>query len=245
MAAPDRSTYERRLPAIIGRETVSMKKQALTTDMALYVFETIRDSNPELKSLDMQYNNLSEVDPSLIISAVEKLETLELKNCNLVTEQANQILEAISNDKTNIRSLDLSMNNLSEVNPDMFALAVSKLEVVTIHDTRLTPDQADAIFSAINEDSKLKSLNVADNYLSSLDIDLLLNTVTKLETLHLDNTEVTIPDLESILKQSLVETTLKHLELSESMFLDPELVGKAQQKYSIGLRRLETRLFAN
>merc|ERR1712059_61094 len=189
----------------------------------------------ELKSLNIAYNNLSEVDSYLMISAVDKLETLEMKNCNLITEQVNQILEAVNNDKTNLQSLDLSMNNLSEVNPDMLALAVSKLEVVTIHDTKLTPEQAKAIFIAIDKESKLKSLNVADNHLRSLDCDLLLNTLTKLESLNLGQTEITVPDLERLLRQSLVETTLKHLELSEGFLIDIDLVNEAQEKYSIGL----------
>jgi hypothetical protein len=60
----------------------------------------------------------------------------------------------------------------SAVESELLARAVTKLETVNIYNTRLTTSQTMAIFTAICQDTKLVTLHISGNNLSSMDPEL-------------------------------------------------------------------------
>jgi len=57
-----------------------------------------------------------------------------------------------------------------------------KLEVLKVRNTRLTPQQVEALYAGLSTSSRLKVLDIECNRLSSVDPDVLAAVVNKLET---------------------------------------------------------------
>jgi len=219
--------------ALSKLETAYINDTELTKKQAETVLAVFRDGNPQIKVLHMEDSDLSDVNPDLLGEAVAKLDTLEICGCDLTTEQAETILFSIRNGENKLKSLDLGGNDLAEVNPDLMAGAVSKLETVGLNCIKMTTAQAKAIFYSINKNSKLKNLHIY-NDLTELEADLIALTGIKLESLYLGSDNVmTSEQTNTLLRQSLVQTSLKKLEICGFPDLDPDLVAQAEEKYHL------------
>ena len=114
----------------------------------------------KLKHLRISESNLSSVNPRLLAGAVKKLETLDVGyGKHLTTKQIEAIFVAI-NQGSQLKTLDISYNDLSPVNPMLLAQAVNKLVIVKMWFGKLTPNQTKSMFEAITKDSQLKSLEL-------------------------------------------------------------------------------------
>ena len=80
-----------------------------------------------LKRLDISINNLSTVNQSLLTSAVNMLEELNL-SATLLAVQQIEIMNAICARDGLVTRLDISNNNLSTVNHSPLTSAVNMLE---------------------------------------------------------------------------------------------------------------------
>ena len=89
--------------------------------------------------------------------------------------------------------------------------AVTQLEEVGLAHTRLTPQQVEAIFAALDTSTKMKILRIERTDLSSVDPDVLARVVNKLETADIAKTQLTEQQVTRILTQSLIATNLKQL----------------------------------
>ena len=96
------------------------------------------------------------------------------------------ILTAVS-DGSKLNSLDISDNDLSGVDPELLAKTVTKLQTLEVTLTKLTHQQAVAIFTAVSEGSKLSKLDIGHNDLSGLDPGLVRKAVTNMKTLWSNN----------------------------------------------------------
>ena len=204
-------------PGLLARavkklETLKVSSSRLTTQQKESILAAIYEDS-QLKSLDISGNNLSSVEPGLLAGTIKKLETLNLENVRLTKLQTESILAAISED-SQLKSLDISVNDLSSVNPRLLTGAVKRLETLNVEYVRLTKLQSESIFAAISEDSQLKSLNIKYNDLSSVKPKLLARAVNKLETANMHGTRLTSQQYNMILSQSLVHTSLVRLRLS-------------------------------
>jgi len=142
--------------------------------------------NSKLTSLTISDINLSQINSKLLSLTVTKLNTLALVNTSLTLCQIETILTTISNE-CNLKNLDLSMNNLSSVNPRLLGRSVTILNTLNVTNTSLNLHQIKAIFEGITEGSKLKNLNISQSNLESVEVEILLGAVSKLETLNMED----------------------------------------------------------
>ena len=133
-----------------------------------------------------------------------------LRTTHLTSQQVEAIFAALHT-SSQLKILRIQDNDLSSVDASILAQAVTQLEEVELGDTHLTPQQVEAIFAALETSSQLKILRIGDNNLSSVDPDVLARGVNKLETVHMNHTELTEQQKTRILTQSLLTTNLKEL----------------------------------
>ena len=77
------------------------------------------------------------------------------------------------------KALDIGLENLSRVNPDLLARALVKLEYTELDYTKLTKQQKDAIFATIIKgESWLKKLNLSSKDLITLSPSLIESAVS-------------------------------------------------------------------
>ena len=75
----------------------------------------------------------------------------------------------------------------------------------------------------------LKILDLSDNDLSQIDPELLAKAVNKLEEVDMNNSQLTLQQIEEILTESLVGTSLNSLAMTHPEgALDVEIIGKAR-----------------
>jgi len=167
--------------------------------------------HPGLKEMRVK-SNLSAVDPELLAQAVTQLDEVVLENTRLTPQQVTAICTAITGN-SQLKTLDLWGNNLSSADAGILAQAVTQLEKVELGYTRLTPQQVEAIFAALDTSSQMKILRIRSNNLSSVDPDVLARGVNKLETVDMRDTDLTEQQITRILTQSLLTTNLKELDM--------------------------------
>ena len=81
--------------------------------------------------------------------------------------------------------LDMSENDMFDIDPELLAKVVTKLQKLEINCTELTLQQAAAIFTAVSEESTMIELDISDNDLSGVDPELLAKAVNNLTTLYI------------------------------------------------------------
>ena len=143
----------------------------------------------------------------------------------LVTEE---LLEAVLR-HPGLRSVDLSLTDLSTVEPHLPARLLHRLEEVDMWSSELTRQQLEAILTAAESSSTLRKLNLGNNKLSLVEPWLLARAVNRLEEVDIRHTLLTKEQVEAILSQSLVKTSLKRLVLGRvSGGVEQDLVVRAQ-----------------
>ena len=91
--------------AVGGREEVDLRSSLLTTAQASTIFLTIL-TGCRLRSLEIgPMTNLSTLEPSMLARAVNRLERVEMKGCQVSREQVEAILEESRH--TRLQVLDL------------------------------------------------------------------------------------------------------------------------------------------
>merc|ERR1719509_190870 len=125
--------------------------------------------------------------------------------------------------------------NLSSVDPELLAQAVTQLEEVELVDTDLTPQQVTAICTAMSGNSMLKALDLSDNNLSLVDATILAQAVTQLEEVWLWSTSLTLQQVEAICAALDTSSYLKILRIGGSNLspVDPDVLAR-------GVNKLET-----
>lgn len=196
------------------------------------ILTTIRDTDSiALKNLDLRDTELTEVQNGLMASAFSKLETVSLLGSRLSPFHIESILTAVRNGDTKLKSLDLGKQthwNVQDLDPELFAGAVCKLETACFFACEVTPQQMKALFAAINEECQLKNLDLGGNCMSSLEPELIASAVTKMERCFLMATEMTGDQINTLLKQILEQTSLKSLRFSWAEGGDEDLVKQAK-----------------
>jgi hypothetical protein len=150
-----------------------------------------------------------------------------------VEAMSEELLQAVAR-HPGLKVMSMQGTNLYKVIPDLLVRAVTRLEEVEMRVTNLTKPQMEAIFiSIIYKDSLLlRKLNISGINLSQVSPDLLARAVTRLEEVKMRRTCLTKQQMEAILTQSLVETSLKVLS-SDLDRIQPQpdetLVSRARQ----------------
>merc|ERR1712129_670029 len=121
--------------------------------------------NSKLKSWNLSYTDLSSIRTDLLAEAVTQLEEVNLAYAGLTPEQVEAIFAALDK-PSQLRTLQMSGNNLSSVDPYVLAQAVTQLVEVELNDTQLAAQQVEAILAALKTPGKLKELQIQDTHLS-------------------------------------------------------------------------------
>ena len=171
---------------------------------------------------------LSTVNPAVLATAVTKVETLSLW-CKLTKDQLQAITAGSRLKSLNTDAVDI---DIDIADAHILASAVSRLITVTLH--RLSKDQSEALFSAMREGTELRTLELYDSDLSSVDPHLVASGLNKLETVNLHGSKLTRIQWEALLTGISQHSQLKHLRINSSLSpVDPLILASA-------LTRLQT-----
>merc|ERR1719318_1990848 len=138
-------------PEVISSLPVELKRlvmndTGLSEDQTQALFSGIA-SNGTLTDFALVLIDLSGVEPDSMAKALAKLRRVSITECDIDCEQVESVLKMIAK-KCNLRELMLTGSedeplDLTEVNPDILALAVNKLERFDLSNAVLTNEQAD------------------------------------------------------------------------------------------------------
>ena len=187
------------------------------------VFDSISEGC-KIKILDVEGNILTQLDPQILADAVCKLEDSNLNYTKLTALQIKAIFTAISSKKNiPLKALNIGHNEM-QVRPELLSAAVTKLERLNLESSGLSSDQTGAIFSALQAPgSRLRSLELQHNDLSSVEPGLLARAVTRLEEVNFQNTEMTAEQVTATLTALSEDHRLRKLRLAGNRFLDEHL----------------------
>ena len=216
--------------------------------------ETLKYAN--LKILDISRCYLLDEIPSgkpvnskLLSEVVNDIEVVNANRANLSDEQWVEIFQRMS-DSTRIKTLIIKsavepledediITDLSHINPDVFAKAINKLEIVEISEASLTSEQLEVIIEYMDKNSNIKELGLADNDISKIDSEAVAKALNNLKKLDLSGTSLGDQENPNIFFKQMVEATkLQGLDLGFNTFenqnnntgLDSKLFARALNK---------------
>ena len=126
----------------------------------------------KLKKLNLQGNDLEDAQ-SLPLMAT-KIESLNISKTELSSRQAEDIFKAIEHSPGALKNLNIDSNDLREVDPQVMAEAVNKLEMVCLSDMpKLTKTQMREILkSALEKGTTLRELSVSPDRRMSMSMTM-------------------------------------------------------------------------
>ncbi len=108
-----------------------------------------------------------------------ELTGLNLQNKYLTSKEASQIIQAVVQQRASLMNLDLSINQISVIDEDMFN-GLSQLNSIDLHANQLST-LSDGVFSGL---SQLEYLDLSGNYLTTLS-DGVFSEVSQLKSIDL------------------------------------------------------------
>ena len=150
-------------------------------------------------------------------AALLRLESVSLWGDCLSVEQLSQLFLAITEARDlRLRRLNISGNDLSRLEADQMARSVVRLQEIFLLNTRLTTLQAELILARIvSSRSPLRGLYIGDNNLASVSPTLLAQAVVELQTVSLDDTNMSPEHFTALLTviSQCGHTKLRHLDM--------------------------------
>jgi len=211
-------------------EDVNLCDTDITDDQKTALFAGM-SQNCQLKILDLSCNNLSSVEPGLFAKGMSRLVDVNLCASNLTNQQKQAFFAAMSKN-CHLKRLDLSANNLSSVEPELFARVMTRLEDVNLCCTDISNDQKQAFFVAMSENSKLKKLDLSCNNLSSVEPGLFARAMTRLEDVNLSYTDITDEQAQALFTALCRNSPLKALDLHKNNLssVEPRLFARGMSR---------------
>ena len=153
-------------------EEVFMYQNPLTSAQSESILIAIAGDS-KLKLLNIEGTSFERLDPDLVARAVTGLEEAHMSHKDLTVLQIEAIFERIVQGKSSLKRLHISGNNLTFVDPNLLASAISQLEKVHIG-TCLTDQQAASLFSILQSNcSNLRTLHIFGTDLCPVDPQVL------------------------------------------------------------------------
>ena len=158
-------------PELFGRKvcrkltSLYLADVELTPQQAAVLFNGINDEIASLKSVGLDFNQLSSVEPPILVQAMIRLCRLSLKNTELTPQQVEAIFDALKK-PGRLQELTLSGNNLSFVDPIKIERVNALQQMIMCH-TNLTMKQVISIVQRASspEGTKLKRIRWTDEEL--------------------------------------------------------------------------------
>ena len=223
-------------PGLFSRVMARMENVVFTHDnhlttAQLEAFFTEAVSSTLLKTMEIRHGNLSTLHHEVLSQAVTRLEEVTLWQARLTQDQVQSMFTAMSRN-TQIKNLDITRINMSNVKPQVLATVLNGLDEVTIDRTDITLDQAKAFFSGMSGNTQLKKLRFQDD-LSTIESKDLGPALMKVKEVSLGNCNLSTEQVITILTCVLEEDAkLRKLHLAgfDAANVNPEIVGKVQDK---------------
>ena len=111
-----------------------------------------------IQDLALSWNDLSVVDGATLGAAVSIMRVVRLKNTKLRTVQIEELLKRLMQSSC-IRDLNLSSNDLSEVDGATLGAAVSTMRMVRLKDTKLRSEQIEELLKRSMQSSCTQDLD--------------------------------------------------------------------------------------
>ena len=207
------------LAAVLVRlELVNLSFTELTKEQLTVLFERIVNrKNVNLKSLEFFSVDLSPVSPRLLGKTVSWLEVANLSNTELRFEHIHSIVNEVLESKV-IREINLDFSEVFNVNDDIFAKSLAKLEKVSLACSVMDVAQLESLFTLIAKDAKMKELDLLDTDLTSLSPELLGKAVNNLEKINLSGSKLHGEQLNQMFQEFdfkiLKDLNMDYLDLS-------------------------------
>ena len=167
---------------------------------------------PKLKTLyTLLHVNVGSVSPGLIAKIIQNMELVQLPW--LVQAQVEAVLRNSSN---KLKSLFIPDSRVEHVDAELLTSAIYKLEEVNMHGCHLTRHQVEDMFDKISRNANVKRFCLSYNDLSTIDPGTLATVARDLEGLHIEETQLTFPQVETIFNELLISTNLTDLNISSN-----------------------------
>ena len=128
-------------------------------------------------------HDLSDLDGDLLAEAVAELEEADLSSTRLTPKQVEAIFAALDT-SNKLKRLDITMNDLSPVDPEVMARVINKMELVSMLFTRLTKQQITRILEHSLVSTSLKRLEL--HGLDEVDSELYYKAEQVIPNLYID-----------------------------------------------------------
>ena len=125
--------------------------------------------------------------------------------------------------------LKLNNKNISDVDTELLARAVTKLDILEISNTKLTRQQIVTIITAVSDGSKMTKLDISFNDMSGIDPQILTKAVSKIEHLNVTDANITQQQTAAILTAISEEKIVTELYIGSNDLsgVDLRLLTKA------------------
>ena len=203
---------------LVRLELVNLSFTELTKEQLTVLFvRIVNRKNVNLKSLEFFSVDLSPVSPRLLGKTVSWLEVANLSNTELRFEHIHSIVNEVLESKV-IREINLDFSEVFNVNDDIFAKSLSKLEKVSLAWSVMDMAQLESLFTLIAKEAKMKELDLLDTDLTSLSPELLGKAVNNLEKINLSGSKLHGEQLNQMFQEFdfkiLKDLNMDYLDLS-------------------------------
>jgi len=198
-------------------ESLTMYNACLGRKRTLLFLEEMSE-NSRLKHLNIRSNSLRGIPPVIMARAFQCLTSLNIEDTDISAAQLETFFQSLGDQSLRqMTEVSIGHNDLSTVDPNIFAAALNKIAKVNINATSITKEQVEELFKAILMKSSLKQLNLSTNDFSSVNTSLMAVALNKLEKAFMFYTGLTEHQVEAILNIGLKETNLVYLDLRHNL----------------------------
>ena len=207
------------LASVVAKlKVVNLSFTELTKQQLTALFEkVVNRKGVNLISLEFFSVDLSPVSPRLLGKSVSCLEVANLSNTELRFEHVHSIVTEVLESKS-LREINLDFSEVFNVNDDIFAKSLSKLEKVSLACSVMDVAQLESLFTLISKESKIKELDLLDTDLTSLSPELLGKAVNKLQKINLSGSKLNGDQLNPMFQEfdfkMLKDLNMDYLDLS-------------------------------
>jgi len=198
--------------AVSRLETVNLGYTWLTAQHFIPLLSACNNSTT-LKSVTIFAVNLSELPSQLFGTSMCRLQAVDLTRTELNGEQVSVLLEK-SLQVQLLHDLDLQFVNLSQVRGTLLGQAISRLKRCNLSMTDLTIQQLEEVLPLIASSATLEEIDLANNKLTDVHpTNLLAQAVSRVRKVNLENTQLSVPQIEDLFTSITDSAALKDVSL--------------------------------
>ncbi|MBU6141079.1 MAG: hypothetical protein KGP29_05970, partial [Proteobacteria bacterium] len=189
----------------------------------------IRDNDPDLISLDLCWEQITDAEAQALAGALRDnttLTSLVLGGSDDITDEGARALAGALQTNTTLKSLDLSGNRITDEGAQALAFQLQNNKTLTslnLNFNRITVAGAEALADALQTNTTLTSLHLNVNQVTDTGVQALtraLQTNTTLTSLHLSNNQIRFAGARALAGALRNNRTLTSLDLYGNQITD-------------------------